>query len=465
MDEQIIKRFKMFQKETGKHIGFDIENVEYKIVLIEEIITSFIKGATPKYDEEDTSVIVIKSGQSKGGYNNFDFSKKAYLDINKIANPKYLEKGDILINTTGVGTAGRVTLFDLDGDYVSDSHITALRYNLKELNKYYLLNFFIDFGFKNLESLAVGSGGQIELNMNIVKSIKIRIPKSLNATYTSIKIQEIFVEFIDYYANKNDTNLQIVNNVSNVLVQIEKVVLPLFFQNHESVSKKFDRFCEKNNINLKLSDIEFETKRIISSNSSETICNKRMGFTPKCEADGDIHWFTVGDLSKNNSMIIDVPITKSMTTIDLITTKVGSRSEKLPPIRKGDVLVSFKLTVGVVKIYNSELPAYCNEAIDILTPNENINSYYLAYNCKVEYPKYGERTNNGITLNDDHKKLIEINIPKDNDKFSSLEIQKIIVDFTENYLLKINTMKSATDKLKTIIAAHSQTIIYKTFNA
>jgi hypothetical protein len=288
---------------------------------------------------------------------------------------------------------------------------------------------------------------------------------SLNSTYSSKKIQEILVEFIEFYSNRNDSNLQIVNNVSNVLVQIEKAVLPLFFQNHESVAKKFDRYCKKNKINLKLSDIEFETKRIISSNSTETICIKRMGFTPECDAGGDINWFTVGDLSKTNSMIIDVPETKSMTTIDLIKNKVSENSGKFPPIKKGDVLVSFKLTVGVVKIYNSELPAYCNEAIDILTPNENINSYYLAYNCKVEYPKYGERTNNGITLNDDHKKLIEINIPKDNDKFSSLEIQKIIVDFTENYLLKINTMKSATDKLKTIIAAHSQTIIYKTFNA
>ena len=34
-----------------------------------------------------------------------------------------------MINSSGVGTAGRVTLFDLNGDYVVDSHVTILRLN------------------------------------------------------------------------------------------------------------------------------------------------------------------------------------------------------------------------------------------------------------------------------------------------------------------------------------------------
>ena len=37
-----------------------------------------------------------------------------------------------------------------------------------------------------------------------------------------------------------------------------------------------------------------------------------MGFTPDCDATGDINWFTVGDLSKTNSMLIDVPETKRL---------------------------------------------------------------------------------------------------------------------------------------------------------
>ena len=46
---------------------------------------------------------------------------------------RQLQKGDILINSTGRGTAGRVTLFNLDGDYVADSHITIVRLDEKKI--------------------------------------------------------------------------------------------------------------------------------------------------------------------------------------------------------------------------------------------------------------------------------------------------------------------------------------------
>ena len=472
MDEQIIKRFKTFQRETKRYLDLEIEILDFDNVCLtdnekiffnppkselfnkliqSDSLVSFIpmshideiNGVIAKLDEKNIKSLIV------GSYRHFETGDILFAKVTPCMENGNCAIAENLKNGVGFGS----------------SEFYVFRGSKDIFNKY--LWFFLrqETLREKAKLTFTGQGGLKRVPKSFFETTYIQIPKSLNEKYTSIKIQEILVEFIEHYSKRNDSNLQIVNNVSNVLVQIEKAVLPLFFQNHQSVAKKFDKYCIKNNINLKLSDIEFETKRIISPNSSETICNKRMGFTPKCEADGDINWFTVGDLSKNNSVTIDIPETKSMTNIDLIRSKVGEKSEKLPPIKKGDVLVSFKLTVGVVKIYNSELPAYCNEAIDILTPNENINSYYLAYNCKVEYPKYGERTNNGITLNDDHKKLIEINIPKDNDKFSSLEIQKIIVDFTENYLLKINTMNSATEKLQTIIAAHSQTITYKTFNS
>lgn len=61
-------------------------------------------------------------------------------------------KGDLLINSTGVGTAGRVNLFDLDGQYFVDSHVTILRLDQTRLLPVYLLyQLYFNIGFKNIE--------------------------------------------------------------------------------------------------------------------------------------------------------------------------------------------------------------------------------------------------------------------------------------------------------------------------
>ena len=117
----------------------------------------------------------------------------------------------------------------------------------------------------------------------------------------------------------------------------------------------------------------------------------------------------------------------------------------------------------MVKIYNSELPAYCNEAIDILTPFDDIDSRFLAYNCILEYPKYGEKTNNGITLNDEIKKSINIKIPKATSEYTSFQLQLLLVEFIESYFAKMTEKKDFTVSLKQLFTSRNKMIIQKTF--
>jgi len=194
-----------------------------------------------------------------------------------------------------------------------------------------------------------------------------------------------------------------------------------------------------------------------------------MGFTPKTSSMGNINWFSVKDLGEIKGLYINNPNSRKKTTMELIKQSIDKRntgkSEKLISIKKNDILISFKLTVGVVKIYNSDEPLYCNEAIDILTVDEKVtDSRYIAYNCILEYPNYGTKTNNGVTLNDDDKKNIKIFIPKDLENYSSLEIQKIIADFieyTENRLQKeFDRMDKGYDNLRLL----HKTYLARTFS-
>lgn len=140
---------------------------------IEKIAVMIQRGKSAKYGT--SNIQIIKSGQARG-YSDFDFSQKYYVAESFVSDERNLQKGDILINSTGVGTAGRVTLFDLDGDFVVDSHITIVRIdNLKATPKY-IMYALANIGFKNIEAMANGQSGQIELALPTIKSIRVPLP-------------------------------------------------------------------------------------------------------------------------------------------------------------------------------------------------------------------------------------------------------------------------------------------------
>lgn len=146
------------------------------------------RGKSAKYG--DSHIQIIKSGQARG-YLEFDFSNKYYVDDKFVVDERKLLKGDILINSTGVGTAGRVTLFNLDGDYVVDSHITIVRLDEKRLLPKFVLYALAHVGFDNIEKMATGQSGQIELSIDTIKKIKIPLPE--------IKDQKEIVKEIEEY--------------------------------------------------------------------------------------------------------------------------------------------------------------------------------------------------------------------------------------------------------------------------
>lgn len=154
-----------------KQIFFDDEKFEMKALAT--IATFIQRGKNPVYGEE--GIQVIKSGQARGGIE-FDFSKVYFATNYDSEDKRILKKGDILINSTGVGTAGRVTLFDLNGKYAVDNHITILRTKNGVDNLYVFYTLAYGIGFKNIEAMAAGTSGQIELSVSTIQNIKIPLP-------------------------------------------------------------------------------------------------------------------------------------------------------------------------------------------------------------------------------------------------------------------------------------------------
>ena len=147
---------------------------DYPEIELGEVAVLLKRGKSPKYG--NSKIQIIKSGQARG-YHDFDFSQQYFVADDFVVDERKLEKGDILINSTGVGTAGRVTYFNLDGDYLVDGHITIVRIDSDKANPLFILRVLADiYGFKKLESLAQGNGGQIELSRQTIAGLKIPLP-------------------------------------------------------------------------------------------------------------------------------------------------------------------------------------------------------------------------------------------------------------------------------------------------
>ena len=155
------------------------------------------RGKAPKYiDKSGTLVFAQKCNLKKGG---IDYTLAQYLDestLQKYDDTEFIRTGDIVINSTGTGTLGRVGYIDSMAELpiVPDSHVTTIRVN-KEMDSYYifaLMKYLQPFFEKNGE----GSTNQKELKPNTLQDVLVPVPpyneqymicKAIHNSYSHIK--------------------------------------------------------------------------------------------------------------------------------------------------------------------------------------------------------------------------------------------------------------------------------------
>jgi type I restriction enzyme S subunit len=145
-------------------------------------ITNYIqRGKSPIYsDIQQYPVIAQKCIQWTG----ISLEKALFIEpqtISKYLPERFIQEGDILINSTGTGTLGRIGYFTdkIRGQYntiVADSHVTVVRCSNLISAKYISLFFSSPFVQNEIENKADGSTNQIELNTESIKSYIIPLP-------------------------------------------------------------------------------------------------------------------------------------------------------------------------------------------------------------------------------------------------------------------------------------------------
>ena len=140
------------------------------------------RGKSPKYIEQSNTLVFAQKCNTK--YNGIDISLALCLDENtlkKYPEDEYLRNGDIVINSTGTGTLGRVGYYqscDTSNNLsiVPDSHVTVVRGCTCFQSLYLYL--YMKANQIELEKKGEGSTNQKELKPLTLKEMLVPMPPS-----------------------------------------------------------------------------------------------------------------------------------------------------------------------------------------------------------------------------------------------------------------------------------------------
>ena len=173
LEQQAVALFKSWFVDFSLFGGTVPEN--WEDTTLENITTLITRGIAPKYsDNSDQTVVNQKCIRN----HTIDLSL-ARTHTPKAINEKWLKFGDLLINSTGDGTLGRVAqVWFTPKALTVDSHVTIVRPAREELIFY--IGLWGILHEKEIESLHTGSTGQTELPRDRVKKLKLLLPDNIS---------------------------------------------------------------------------------------------------------------------------------------------------------------------------------------------------------------------------------------------------------------------------------------------
>lgn len=250
------------------------------------------RGMQPKYSDNGT-IKVLRSVNV--GFLSFNETRQEYVTRAHLTNNfrGIVEKNDVLITSTGVGTLGRTSIWYSDEDAYCDGHITILRNT--ELDPYFVALFLnTNYGITQFNQNYRGSSGQIEiypydLSKFIIPSILINhqieisnfVKKSFNLIELSQSLYTQAQELLERELELDNSSLNCFSNIFgtsfNELMDSRRLDSEYYNPKVKSIVKRI-----RANKNTKVKDNFFikngfpwRSKKFLNNNSGEPVVRIR----------------------------------------------------------------------------------------------------------------------------------------------------------------------------------------------
>ena len=393
-------------------------------------------------------------------YKGIDISLSKFLDpsvFERYDDDEKIVDGDIIINSTGTGTMGRIGYYSANynpNNYVlvPDSHVTIVRVSTFLNSKF--IKYTVDQYHNYFEKHGEGSTNQKELKPITIQNILIPIPPQSEQIKIIKKIDKL-EPLIEKYKQIEE---QLYELNSNIKEQLKKSILQYAIEgklvpqdpNDEPASVLLERIHEEksklisegkikkdknesiiyrrdNSYYEKLQDDEKCIDNQIPFEIPDNWCWTRLGnigdwktgATPsklniEYYKNGSIPWLLTGDL--NDGIIQEIP--------NKITEKaMNETSVKLNP--SGSVLIAmYGATIGKLGILS--FPATTNQACcacNVIQPFYNLYLFYFLMANKTHFVKQGE---GGAQPNISREKIVKVMIPVPPKREQRKIVEKIV---------------------------------------
>ena len=191
-----------YYENDGKNVVCIDDEIPFEIpsswqwVRLEHICSYIQRGKSPKYSPiKKYPVVAQKCNQWTG----FTIEKAQFIDpttIESYTQERFLEDGDLMWNSTGLGTLGRMAIYwEKLNPYkvaVADSHVTVIRPLKSFVIPQYLFSYFSSYTVQSvIEDKADGSTKQKELATTTVKRYLVPVPPLAEQMRIVEKIKEV----------------------------------------------------------------------------------------------------------------------------------------------------------------------------------------------------------------------------------------------------------------------------------
>ncbi|MEX5934910.1 restriction endonuclease subunit S [Mammaliicoccus sciuri] len=201
-----------YKSSGGEMVDSELGKIPkyWKVSKLDKIASFVSRGITPKYNENsDIQIPIINQKVNKGPRLDLQYIK--YFDgQNRIKKELYAQKNDLLLNSLGQGTLGRIHLFTRKSEvFLIDQHISIIRFDNINYSYFYYAHINTDLIQGQIDSLISGSTGMLMLNITKIRNLKVILPtEELVLKYSKI-VNKYFGKITQLiYENENLTQLR-----------------------------------------------------------------------------------------------------------------------------------------------------------------------------------------------------------------------------------------------------------------
>jgi len=451
--EKKIKEEKPLPVIKDEEIPFDIPK-NWIWIRLGDCSLYIQRGRSPRYSViKKYPVISQKCIQWSG----FDISAAKFIDPDSISlygDERILQDNDLLWNSTGTGTVGRVTHYiKINNSYnfaVADSHVTVIRFYPELMDPIYI-EYFIrsEHIQKNIENLCTGSTKQKELSLAVIKSMPIPLPPLAEQRRIVDKLKTALekTDELKFFETKlSELEKSFPNKLKASLLQAAfqgKLTKQLPEDGDardllKEIQAENDRLVEEKKIKkekpspvIKDEEIPFNIPKNWVWARLGKIGYWSSGKTPNRTNfdyynDGTYNWLKTGDLTDGNITSTSEKITEKA---------LRETSVKLLP--RGSVLIAmYGATIGKLGIL--EVESTTNQACCGCIPYNGILNYYLFYFLLFSRKKFIEMGAGCAQPNISKEKIINTIIP-----VPPVAEQRRILDKLKTALEKIESLNES----------------------